>query len=121
MPCRERRGGHARLGDLEQVILFAIVRLGGEAHGATIIGEIEDQTGRSVSPGSLYTVLDRLAAKEYVESWIGDSSPDRGGRRRRVYRILPAGGKALHEWYDGIERLAHGVLHRLEKLAEDAP
>jgi PadR family transcriptional regulator PadR len=107
------------LGDLEQLILFALIRTGGEAHGAEIISEIERQTGRSVSPGALYTVLDRLSGKGYVESWIGDSTPDRGGRRRRVYRIEPVGARVLRAWYGGIQRLSSGALERLDRLAEE--
>ena len=67
------------LGELEQVVLFAVVRLGGETHGAPVVEEIEERTGRRVSPGALYTVLGRLESKGFVESWIGDTVPDRGG------------------------------------------
>lgn len=105
------------LGDLEQVVLFALVRLGGETHGAPVVQEIEEHTGRRVSPGALYTVLDRLEAKGFVESWIGDSVPERGGRRRKVYRIQPEGARALREWYGGIRDMAAGVATRLNRLA----
>ena len=107
------------LGELEQVILFAMVRLGGETHGAPVVAEIEERTGRCVSPGALYTVLDRLETKGLVESWIGDSIPERGGRRRKVYRILPAGARELRTWYGGIRDIASGVLTRLDRLAEE--
>jgi PadR family transcriptional regulator len=108
------------LGELEQVVLFAIVRLDGPSHGAVIIQEIEGRTGKTVSPGALYTVLDRLEAKGYVRSWIGESTPERGGRRRKLYEILPAGAAALRDWYAGIRDLASGVLSRLDRLAEEA-
>ena len=108
------------LGDLEQVVLFAILRLDGESYGAAIIEEIEHRTSRFVSPGALYTVLDRLAAKGYVESWIGDSTPERGGRRRKVYRILPDGARVLRDWYGGILSISSGVVSRLDRLAEEA-
>ena len=108
----------ASLGDLEQVVLFALVRLGGETHGAPVVLEIEEHTGRRVSPGALYTVLDRLEVKGYVESWIGDSAPARGGRRRKVYRIQPQGAAALRDWYGGIRGMASGVLTLLDGLAE---
>jgi DNA-binding PadR family transcriptional regulator len=107
------------LGELEQVVLFALVRLDGESHGAGIIGQIEERTGRQVAPGALYTVLDRLEQKGLVESWIGDSTPERGGRRRKVYRLLPAGARELREWYGGIRTLAAGVLPKLDRLAEE--
>ena len=105
------------LGELEQVILFALVRLDGEAHGAAIAMEIEEHTARRVSPGALYTVLDRLEDKGYVRSWIGDSTPERGGRRRKVYRMLPEGARELREWYRGIRQIASGSLARLDELA----
>jgi len=108
------------LGELEQVVLFAVVRLDGQAHGAAIVSEIEDRTGKQVAPGALYTVMDRLEAKGLVESWIGDSTPDRGGRRRKVYRILPEGARELREWYSGIRGLAAGTGSRLDRLAEEA-
>ena len=106
------------LGELEQVVLFALVRLGGETHGVPVVHEIAEHTGRRVSPGALYTVLERLETKGYVESWIGDSVPNRGGRRRKVYRIRPEGARVLREWYGGIQDMASGVLTRLDRLAE---
>jgi DNA-binding PadR family transcriptional regulator len=105
------------LGEFEQVILFAMLRLEGEAHGAAIALEIESRTGRRVSPGALYTVLERLEAKGLVASWIGDSTPERGGRRRKVYRLLPEGARALREWYSGIRAMAAGMTARLDELA----
>ena len=109
------------LGEFEQVVLFAIVRLDGEAHGVAIVKEIEQRTGRHASPGALYTVLDRLETKGFVDSWIGDSTPERGGRRRKEYRILPAGARELREWYGGIREMASGVLTRLDRLTEETP
>ncbi len=109
------------LGELEQVVLLALLRLDGEAHGAAIATEIEERVGRSVAPGALYTVLERLQGKGYVEAWIGDSTPERGGRRRKVYRLLPEGARELRAWYAGIRDLADGVGGRLDALAEGAP
>lgn len=108
------------LGELEQVILLTLVRLNGEAHGAAVAEEIEERVGRRVSPGALYTVLERLQEKGFVEAWIGDSTPERGGRRRKVYRLLPEGARALRAWYDGIQELADGVTARMDTLAEGA-
>lgn len=107
------------LGDLEQVVLLALARLGREGHGPAIILQIEEGTGRKVSPGALYTVLGRLAAKGYVEGWIGDDAPARGGRRRKVYRLLPAGARALTEWYEGVSGMARGVLDDVRALAAE--
>lgn len=107
------------LGDLEQVVLMALVRLAdGEAYGARIVEEIEETTGRSVSPGGLYTVLERLQDKGYVDAWIGDSTPERGGRRRKMYRLLPEGARELRSWYEGIRRMADGHGARIDAIAE---
>jgi DNA-binding PadR family transcriptional regulator len=100
------------------MILLALVRLEGEAHGAAIVLELEARTGRQVAPGALYTVLDRLSVKGHVESWIGDSTPERGGRRRKVYRIRPKGARALQAWYASVRALASGTAARLNALAE---
>lgn len=107
------------LGEFEQVLLFALLRLDGEAHGAALAVEIEERTGREVSPGAVYTVLDRLERKGYVTAWIGESTPQRGGRRRKVYRLEPAGAAELRSAYRALQRLASGVGARLDALAGD--
>jgi DNA-binding PadR family transcriptional regulator len=58
-----------------------------------------------------------MEAKGWVASWIGDSTPERGGRRRRMYRLLPAGARELRGSYDEVRRMATGVLARLDALA----
>ncbi len=108
-----------RLGDLEQVALLALVRIPDEAHGAALAREIEERTGRRVSPGALYTVMDRLQTKGFVEGRIGDSTPERGGRRRKVYRLTPLGARELRSWYRGIQEIASGVMPRLDELARE--
>jgi DNA-binding PadR family transcriptional regulator len=105
------------LGEFEQLLLFALVRLEGEAHGAAIAEEIEARAGRLTSPGAVYTALDRLEAKGLVESWIGESSPERGGRRRKEYRLLPEGARELRSSFAELRRMAAGVLPRLDALA----
>jgi DNA-binding PadR family transcriptional regulator len=107
------------LGEFEQVVLFAIARMKGEAHSAAIIEEIESRADRRVSPGALYTVLERLEAKGMVTSWIGDSTPERGGRRRKVYRLLPEGARELRASYESLRKMASGVLQHLDELAEE--
>jgi len=108
------------LGDLEQAVLFTLLQLQGEAHGAAIIRELERRVERRVSPGALYTVLDRMQDKGFVEGWIGDAIPERGGRRRKVYRVLPAGARELQAWFRGVHELADGTLGRLNELAREA-
>jgi PadR family transcriptional regulator PadR len=107
------------LGEFEQIVLFALARMKGESHGVAILDEIEARAGRHVSPGALYTVLDRLETKGMVESWIGTSSPERGGRRRKVYRLLPEGARELRSSYESLRRMASGIGPELDKLARD--
>jgi len=109
------------LGELEQMVLLALARLDGVGHGAAIATELEERVGRIVAPGALYTVLDRLQAKGCVESWIGDSTPERGGRRRKEYRLLPVGAREARAWYGGVRDLAAGTSARLDQLARGAP
>ena len=108
------------LGEFEQALLFALVRLEGESHGVAIAEELERRTGRQTSPGAIYTALDRLEGKGWVESWIGDSTPERGGRRRKVYRLRPAGARELRASYEALRSLASGMRGRLDTLAEEA-
>ena len=83
------------LGEFEQLVLLALVRLGPGAYGATIRREIEARTGRDLAISAVYITLDRLAVKGLVRSRIGDPTPQRGGRRRKHFVILPAGRRAI--------------------------
>jgi DNA-binding PadR family transcriptional regulator len=83
------------LGELEQLVLLAVLRLSGEAYGVAIRDEIRDRTGRSISPGTIYPTLDRLERKGYVSSAAGEPLPERGGRSRRIYEMRPEGLAAL--------------------------
>lgn len=109
------------LGELEQMVLLALARLDGEGHGMSVSAQLEARAGRTVSPGALYTVLDRLQEKGCVEAWIGDSTPERGGRRRKVYRLLPAGAREVRDWYAGIQELGAGTGAHLDMLAGETP
>lgn len=79
------------LGEFEQMIMAAVLRLGDQAYGVSIIDSISDHTGRKVSSGALSTTLDRMERKGLVWSELGDPSPGRGMRPRRYIRITPAG------------------------------
>jgi DNA-binding PadR family transcriptional regulator len=107
----------AHLGEFEQLLLFALVRLEGEAHGAAIASEIHARTGRELSPGAVYTALDRLAARRYVTSWLGEATEERGGRRRKFYRLLPEGARVLQRSYGALRQMATGVAAKLDALA----
>ena len=106
------------LGDLEQILLFAVVRLKNDASGAAIREEIKNRTGRSISPGAVYTVMARLEARGFVTSEIAGPAPVGGGRRKKFYRLAPDGADALARSYDQIASMASGVVPRLKRLAE---
>jgi PadR family transcriptional regulator, regulatory protein PadR len=83
------------LGDLEQAVLVAVVALGGKAYGVSVQSEVKARTGRDLSTGAIYSVLARLEEKGLVESQLGEPTPERGGRRKRMYRTSRAGKQAL--------------------------
>jgi PadR family transcriptional regulator PadR len=101
------------IGDFEQLILLALVRLGSDAYGVTIRQEIEERTGRVISPGALYTALDRLEKRGFVSSRLGDPTPERGGKRKRLYTVRPAGERALARIYESVRQMASGLATRL--------
>jgi PadR family transcriptional regulator, regulatory protein PadR len=88
----------AAIGQFEQVVLTAIVGLDDTAYGVTIHRVVTELSKpRSVSLGAVYATLDRLEDKRLIASWLSDPTPERGGRSRRLYRLEPAGTRALHE------------------------
>lgn len=105
------------LGEFEQMVLFAVISLGAEAYGASIRREIVERTKRDVSSGAVYTVLERLERSGLVTSWIGDPTAERGGRRRKHYRIRPEGAKSLHIARQRMLKMAAGLDERLAELA----
>src|SRR4029450_7956702 len=87
------------LGEFEQLILLALMRLGPDAYGASVRREIEDHAGRGGSISAVYTPLERLERKALVRSRIGAPTPERGGRRRRHFDLLPLGARSLRDAY----------------------
>ena len=99
------------LGEFEQLVLLAIVRLGTDAYGVTIAGELERRAGRRVSRGALYTTLDRLETKGLVRWKVSAGTRERGGLPRRCYMVSARGVATL--------RASHGVLRRMWSGLED--
>jgi PadR family transcriptional regulator PadR len=97
------------LGELEQIVLLAVLRLGDDAYAVPILEQIERQTGRKVARGALYTALDRLEAKGCLRSRVGDPLPERGGRARRYFTVTPAAIGALKASRLALMRLWHGL------------
>src|SRR5260370_34256801 len=77
------------LGEFEQLIVLAILRLSDNAYGMTIRREIEEQTGRQTSIGALYLTLERLEQKGFVSSSLGVFTPEKGGRAKTERTLSP--------------------------------
>jgi PadR family transcriptional regulator PadR len=97
------------LGEFEQIVLLAIMRLGDDAYGVAIRDEIKKRTGRSTAPGALYTTLDRLEHKGLVSSRLGEPTPERGGRAKRYYSVSAAGVDAVERAQRCYQSLLEGL------------
>lgn len=97
------------LGEFEQIVLLALLRLGQEAYGVTVSREIQDRTGRSTTLGSVYSTLERLEAKGLVASSLGEATPERGGRAKRHFQLTAAGSEALLHSQQTLARMKEGL------------
>lgn len=97
------------LGGFESLLLLVILRLDDRAYGVAIRQELLEQAEKDVAIGAIYTGLDRLEQKEFVESWTGEPTPERGGRAKKFYRVTAKGKEALIQTRRAIERLSSGL------------
>jgi DNA-binding PadR family transcriptional regulator len=88
---------HNYLGEFELMLLLTLIRLGDEAYGVPLSRELALRRGRDVSVGSVYAALDRLELKGLVASSLGESTPERGGRAKRYFRVTEQGLRSVHE------------------------
>src|SRR3954453_732399 len=105
----------ADLGDMEHLVLLAILRLGRDAYGIPILDEVSARSGRDVSRATVYVALKRMEQKGLVASPLGEGTPEHGGRAKRFFRLKPSGLKALREWHEmflGLWRDYETVLDR---------
>ena len=105
------------LGEFEYLMLTAAARLGEGAYGASIRRRIEEATKRRCSIGALYTTLDRLEAKGFVKTWMGDPTPERGGRPKRMVRVTAKGTRAAATFYNAVTRVSRGVSWETNRVA----
>ena len=105
------------LGEFEYLLISAAARLGEEAYGAAIREEIAATTGRTCSIGALYTTVDRLQAKGLLKTWMGEATPQRGGRSKRMVRVTPKGVQAAKDFYDAVTRVSRGVSWATKRIA----
>lgn len=106
------------LGEFEQLVLLAIVRLGadGDVYGVPIVDEIERRTSRSVSRAAVYVTLRRLEQKGLVESWMSEPTDERGGKARRCVRLTRAGAQTLRDSRHAIDRMWSGLDPKLREI-----
>jgi PadR family transcriptional regulator, regulatory protein PadR len=97
------------LGEFEYLLITIAARLGEDAYGAAMREEIFTSTGRKCSIGALYTTVDRLETKGFLKTWMGDPTPQRGGRAKRMVRITPKGMMAAKDFYETVTRVSRGV------------
>jgi PadR family transcriptional regulator PadR len=102
-------GTPLNLGEFEQLILLAILRLGDDAYGVSIRAELKARAGRDVAPGALYTALERLETKGLISSRLSDPTPQRGGRAKRLVTVTASGREALTRSVQAYERLLEGL------------
>ncbi|HYE72035.1 MAG TPA: PadR family transcriptional regulator [Blastocatellia bacterium] len=103
------------LGEFEYILITAAVGLGDEAYGAAIREKIEAATGQKCSLGALYTTIDRLEKKGLLKTWLGDATPQRGGRAKRMVRVTPQGVREAKEFYQAVMRVSRGVAWALDQ------
>ena len=104
------------LGEFELLVLLALLRLGNGAYGASIRRDIEERTTREVAIGTVYMTLTRLENKRMICSYLGNPSPQRGGRRRRHYLMDTAGQRALGRAYRTLRAMFQGLEGDLGEL-----
>jgi DNA-binding PadR family transcriptional regulator len=97
------------LGEFEQIVLLAVLRLGDQAYGVTILAEIAARTGRNPSPGDLYTTLHRMEDKGLVTFRDGSPTPERGGRAKRFVTVTREGRDALASAQSAYRSLLEGL------------
>ena len=97
------------LGELEQVVLLGILRVGKEAYGVPILREIERQTGRDLTLATIYKTLSRLEEKGLVVGELGDPTPTRGGRAKKYYSLSADGRHALRDSVGALHNMTRGL------------
>jgi DNA-binding PadR family transcriptional regulator len=116
MSYKSRGAPSLYLGEFELLVLLAVIRTGPDAYGVTIRAELERETSRELTLGAIYKTLGRLEQKGYVSVRVGDPTPERGGRRKKLYHLEPLGSRALKQSFATLRRLTRGLGRELEAL-----
>jgi DNA-binding PadR family transcriptional regulator len=107
------------IGDFEQLLLLAVLKLGDDAYGVSICRAVENVTGRNIAAGAVYTALGRLEARGLVSSEPGETVPERTGMRRRYYKVRPEGARQVQRSLRHLQAMARGLQPALDALASD--
>ena len=99
--------GHT--GEFELLVLLAILRLGEDAYGVTIREELERETSRILTLGTVYKTLGRMEGKGYLRTRVAPPTKERGGRRKKLYDLTPTGREAARRTLADIRLLADGL------------
>lgn len=102
-------GRDGYLGEFEQLVLLAVLRLSEDAHGPAIAGELEERAGRRVSRGALYATLDRLEGKGFLTWSVDAATPERGGQPKRRFAVTPDGLATLRASRQAVRNLEAGL------------
>lgn len=97
------------LGELEQIVMLAVMRVGPDAYGVPVHDEIQQRAGRDLTLGTIYKTLNRLEEKGLVLSHVGEPTAERGGRRTRCYVVTAAGKRSLAATFKTLRRMATGL------------
>ena len=97
------------LGEFEHIVVLAVMRLGDQAYGVTVRQEIAARIGRDVSVGAIYATLDRLEAKGYVNSRLGEPTAERGGRSKRFFCVTAKGVSAVNRTHRALLSMSKGL------------
>ncbi len=103
------------LGEFEHLILLAVLRLGNEAYGVTIIEELENRTDREMSQATTYIGLNRLRDKGLLTAHLADPSPERGERARRYFEVTKFGLQRLRDSANALFSMWEGLDPELRK------
>lgn len=97
------------IGEFEYLLLATAAGLGEKAYGAAIREEIVATTGRRCSIGAMYTTIERLETKGLVRTWMGETTPERGGRAKRMVEVTPTGLQAARDFYNAVMRVSQNA------------
>jgi len=98
------------LGEFEQLVLLAVLRLGEDAYGMRVRREIAERTGRNVTIGAVYATLDRLAAKGLLDASLSEPTPERGGRAKKSFRLTGEGVDAMNRSRQELASMLEGLV-----------